>query len=310
MSQNQILIKRANTAGTIPSPPDLSIGELCINTNDGILYAKKSVSGVESVISFLDASKLVKTTDTAARATSIANGAGGNVLYQSAAGTTGFVANGTTGQFLQSNGASAPTWATIDLSSRVAKSGDTMTGNLSISAGGLSVAGGVTIATGGLTVSASGANIAGGVTVNGGAVINQGGLSVNGLAQVNGSIVTNGDVTAFGSVGSFSDARLKDNVKQIESAVDQLSKIQGVTFTWKDHQFLGATAGTNDYGVIAQEVKKVFPEMVKPFDIGVECYDTVAYTKLVPVLIEAIKELAAEVAELKASAKKASKSKE
>ena len=113
MSQNQILIKRAATAGTVPAVSDLSIGELCLNTNDGILYAKKSVSGVESVISFLDASKLVKIGDTATRATSVANGAGGNVLYQSAAGTTAFVANGTSGQFLQSNGTGAPTWATV-----------------------------------------------------------------------------------------------------------------------------------------------------------------------------------------------------
>lgn len=293
MSQNQILIKRANTAGTVPAVSDLSIGELCINTNDGILYAKKSVLGVESVISFLDVSKLVKTTDTAARATSIANGAGGNVLYQSAAGTTGFVANGTTGQFLQSNGTGAPVWADVpnpDLTPYYLKTGGSITGAVTITTGGCSITGGLQVLTGGTTLS--------------------GGLNVTGNLQVAGVGVFTGDITAFGTVSGFSDARLKDNVKQIESAVEQLSKIQGVTFTWKDHQFLGATAGTNDYGVIAQEVKKVFPEMVKPFDIGVECYDTVAYTKLVPVLIEAVKELAAEVAELKAAAKKASKSKE
>jgi len=45
-------------------------------------------------------------------ATNLAGGAASNIVYQSASGTTAFLANGTSGQFLQSNGSSAPTWAT------------------------------------------------------------------------------------------------------------------------------------------------------------------------------------------------------
>lgn len=279
MSQNQILIKRAGTAGTIPAVSDLSIGELCINTNDGILYAKKSVSGVESVISFLDTSKLVKIGDTATRATSVANGAGGNVLYQSAAGTTAFVANGTSGQFLQSNGSGAPTWATIptpDFSPYYLKTGGAISGPVTM----------------GSTLGVTGTSaFAGAVTMSS-------------TLNVTGAIVSSGDITAF------SDSRLKNDVKVIEGALGKISQLEGVTYTWIEKDFLGNKSGTNDYGVIAQEVKKVFPEMVQPFDIGLECYETVAYHKLVPVLIEAIKELASEVAELKAAAKKVSKTKE
>ena len=290
MSQNQILIKRASTAGTVPAVSDLSIGELCLNTNDGILYAKKSVSGVESVISFLDASKVVLTSGTAARATSIANGAGGNVLYQSAAGTTAFVANGTSGQFLQSSGSGAPVWANVpnpDLTPYYLKAGGAISGAVTISST-LGVTGATSLST--LAVSST-SSFTGAVTMSS-------------TLNVTGAIVSSGDITAF------SDARLKNDVKTIEGALGKISKLEGVTYTWIEKDFLGNKSGTNDYGVIAQEVKKVFPEMVQPFDIGLECYETVAYHKLVPVLIEAIKELASEVAELKAAAKKASKTKE
>lgn len=95
-----------------------------------------------------------------------------------------------------------------------------------------------------------------------------------------GAATFNNDVTAF------SDERLKDDIETIEDALTKVKNMRGVTFTRDGRQ------GT---GVIAQEVQKIMPEVVH--DKGE--YMSVAYGNLVGVLIEAIKELKAEVDELK-----------
>jgi len=96
----------------------------------------------------------------------------------------------------------------------------------------------------------------------------------------NGNWVASGDVTAF------SDARLKDNVQTINGALDKVLSMRGVTFD------KGGQRGT---GVIAQEIQEVMPEVVMQNDE----YLSVAYGNLVGVLIEAVKELCAEVEEIK-----------
>ena len=99
----------------------------------------------------------------------------------------------------------------------------------------------------------------------------------------------NGDVIAFAS----SDERLKDNIKPIEDPISKILEIGGYTFDWNDKQ---STYTGSDVGVIAQEVEKVIPEVVETRDNG---YKAVKYEKIVPLLIEAIKELKAEIEELK-----------
>jgi hypothetical protein len=76
-----------------------------------------------------------------------------------------------------------------------------------------------------------------------------------------------------------SDARLKTNVRTIEHALDDLERLRGVRFDWKKD-------GAHSIGVIAQEVEKVYPELVSTAD-----YKAVDYAKLTAVLIEAVKEL-------------------
>tara|TARA_R110002012_G_scaffold9152_1_gene41985 strand:- start:1793 stop:3100 length:1308 start_codon:yes stop_codon:yes gene_type:complete len=95
-----------------------------------------------------------------------------------------------------------------------------------------------------------------------------------------GAATFNNDVTAF------SDERLKDNIETITNALDKVTNMRGVTFTREGRQ------GT---GVIAQEMQKVMPEVVHDENE----YMSVAYGNLVGVLIEAVKELKAEVDELK-----------
>ena len=83
--------------------------------------------------------------------------------------------------------------------------------------------------------------------------------------------------------------KLKENIKDIQSPLERLSKIRGVTFDWNDKQ--EAYEGS-DIGVIAQEVAKQFPELTTTRSDG---YMAVKYEKLTAVLIAAVNELADEV---------------
>jgi hypothetical protein len=122
---------------------------------------------------------------------------------------------------------------------------------------------------------------------------------------VTGAITATGDITAFSS-----DARLKTNIVNIPQALDKVKSINGVTYSWNE---IAKQCGVGDIhehaGVIAQEIQSVLPQVVRqaPFDTAQdgssksgEHYLTVQYDKLVPLLIEAIKELSAEVEALKA----------
>ena len=112
---------------------------------------------------------------------------------------------------------------------------------------------------------------------------NDGGSEITALTldmSAAGAATFNNDVTAF------SDERLKSDIETITNALDKVMEMRGVTFTREGRQ------GT---GVIAQEIQKVMPEVVH--DKGE--YMSVAYGNLVGVLIEAVKELKAEVDELK-----------
>ena len=113
-----------------------------------------------------------------------------------------------------------------------------------------------------------------------------------------GRIDAANDVVAFSS----SDKKLKENIKPIKNALDKVSQISGVEFDWKelteDEKLSIHGNEGHDVGVIAQEIEKVLPEVVQTRDNG---YKAVKYEKIVPLLIESIKELKAEIEELKKS---------
>lgn len=100
-----------------------------------------------------------------------------------------------------------------------------------------------------------------------------------------------GDVIAYGSP---SDVRLKENIKPIESALDKVSKLQGVTFDWKKSDSILNIR--EDIGFIAQDVQKVLPELVRENSDGML---SMRHQGITPLLLEAIKELQAEIEELK-----------
>lgn len=106
-----------------------------------------------------------------------------------------------------------------------------------------------------------------------------------------------GDVVAFYS----SDARLKENITKIDNALLKVTQIRGVTFDWND-EYMSYQPDDDyfkrkhDVGVIAQEIEKVLPEAVATRDDGIKA---VKYERIIPLLIEAIKDLKAEIEELK-----------
>ena len=97
-----------------------------------------------------------------------------------------------------------------------------------------------------------------------------------------------GAATFNNNVTAFSDERLKDNIKTLENGLDKVEQLRGVTYN-RD--------GKENIGVIAQEIEKILPEIVKTADdeIGTKSVD---YSRLTAVLIEAVKDLSAKVKEL------------
>ena len=118
---------------------------------------------------------------------------------------------------------------------------------------------------------------------------NDGGSAITAMTldmSAAGAATFNNDVTAF------SDERLKRDIETIPNALDKVCQMRGVTFERIDDE------GHRSMGVIAQEIEKIIPEVVRE-DSSEEKIKSVAYGNMVGVLIEAIKELKSEVEQLK-----------
>ena len=116
-----------------------------------------------------------------------------------------------------------------------------------------------------------------------GAVVVTGGVGISGALHVGG------DITAF----SASDISLKENITPISNAVDKVRSISGNTFTWNEKSVYNGEEGT---GIIAQEIEALgLPGVTETRQDGVKA---VRYDRLVPLLIEAIKELDGKVKSL------------
>ena len=98
-----------------------------------------------------------------------------------------------------------------------------------------------------------------------------------------GDMICEGDITAFTST-TVSDINHKENIEKIDNAIEKLNHLNGYTFNWKNN-------GKKSVGVIAQEVEKVLPDIVKVSELRDEgSHKTVDYNGLTGLLIEAVKE--------------------
>ena len=158
----------------------------------------------------------------------------------------------------------------------------------------IDVAGDITLnADGGDIILGDGSTQFGGLTNTSGNLIIKSGsttaLTFSGPSvTVADNLTVGGAITASGDITAFSDMRIKHDIETIEGALAKVSDMRGVYFKRNNGE-----AGT---GVIAQEIENILPEVVKDGE-----YKSVAYGNMVGILIEAIKELKAEVEKLKES---------
>jgi hypothetical protein len=174
----------------------------------------------------------------------------------------------------------------------------TVTAGTGMSGGGaVSLGGSVTLTNAGVT-----SNVAGtGVTVSGatGAVTISIGQSVATTATPTfGNLTINGTITATGDITAFftSDKRHKNNIQTISNAVLKVKQLNGVTWEWND-DVSEVTKSTPKTGLIAQEVQQVLPQVVIERENGFLALD---YSKMVGLLVEAIKEQQIQIDQLKA----------
>lgn len=314
---------------------NISIASNATNLNTGSTLVARDASG--NFIAGTITAALSGNATTATTSTNLAGGGGGQIAYQSAANTTAFSASGTTGQFLLSGGTGAPTWGTPYATASVAGlikigTGLTIDGSGVVTAttvtdgtksvkGILQVGNGIAVSSG--VISLSGTN---GIAVSTSSIgissttditlqrvyLGSGTAAAPSLAwdadtgkntgfywglegytyfsnngAKSGEIQPGGNLVMVGNVTAYSDVRLKSDISTISDALEKVSQMRGVYFT-KD--------GNKNTGVIAQEVQEVLPEVVIENSDG---YLSVAYGNIVGVLIEAIKELKAEIETLK-----------
>jgi hypothetical protein len=106
-----------------------------------------------------------------------------------------------------------------------------------------------------------------------------------------GRFEASNDIVAYSS----SDKRWKKNIVKIDSPLEKISQINGVEFDWIEDEPLHGNKG-HDVGVIAQEIELVIPEAVQTRESGMKA---VQYDKIIPLLIECIKDQQKQIEELK-----------
>ena len=113
-----------------------------------------------------------------------------------------------------------------------------------------------------------------------------GAMVVTGGVGISGALNVGGDITAFDT----SDEKLKENLVPIPNAVDKVGIITGYTYKWKtEGTDYASVHGTEDTGVIAQQIEALgLPGVTETRENGTKA---ISYKRLIPILIEAIKEL-------------------
>lgn len=217
-----------------------------------------------------------------------ANGAG-DVLIATGSDDGGLI------QLINVDGVNTPTMVQLDddtITLNAFSTVDINTGDVSITTGAATLnmidnggsstfkviaPGGSEFGTGGLLVSADGLTIS------------AGGLYVNGDITVTGDVIYSGSITA--TTTTPSDRRLKADIVPLENSLEKVSKIRGVYFSWAEDEEVGMklSDGHRHVGVIAQEVRDVLPEVVREIEDGQ--YFGVQYSELIPLVLDAVREL-------------------
>jgi hypothetical protein len=113
------------------------------------------------------------------------------------------------------------------------------------------------------------------------------------IATTSAGVQVTGTITASGDITAFSDRRLKTDIKPITNALPKVMQMQGVYYKRNDIE-----NPPQSIGVIAQDMEAILPEIIHTADDEMQT-KSVDYGKLCAILIESIKELKAEIDELK-----------
>lgn len=108
-----------------------------------------------------------------------------------------------------------------------------------------------------------------------------------GTQSPSGKLHVVGNILAIGTLTQNSDVRLKKNIRPLSNTLSKRSILNGYTCNWKDNN-----NSDEQIGFLAQEIQKLYPQLVKESDNGTL---SVNYSGMIPVLLEAIKELKNEI---------------
>lgn len=155
-----------------------------------------------------------------------------------------------------------------------------------------------------------------------------GDIAAQGNTELDGNLFVSGDISYAGSIASTSDRKLKENIAPIENALEMLMSLNPTSYNFKgDGRYKGLNLSTGKhYGLIAQEVERVLPDLVRnnlhTYEVAEEVseggpttelqtttqemeYKSLNYTELIPFLIKAVQEQQHEIEKLKKELEKA-----
>lgn len=287
---NKIVLKKSSVAAKVPTTSDLDYGELALNYADGKLYFKDATNAIKNFTSGSSTSAWVKQTSNYTAAS------GDKILADTSAGsfTITLPASPVSGDSVEI--ADGGDWSTNNLT--VARNGntiETISDDVLFDVKGASI---VLIYDGStwevFATLPSLIPITDNTTTNDTRYLIFTDISSGALLSTDVSSSklyfnpSSGTLTTT-DYNSLSDIRYKDNIETIYNGGDVVRAINPVTFNWKD-------TGKKAYGVIAQEIERVLPDIVSTAKSDIK---TVSYDQIIPHLISAIKELQQEIDQLK-----------
>jgi hypothetical protein len=288
-TSNQISVSAGTGAVTLSTPQNIhtaatpTFGGLTINgTTTTPRIAIQRVSNVGNGISWYNSATYTSWADYMSPAGATSTGPTSNITAPSGTLVTSwalrrFIENVAGYGWTFESGTVSQVTPTVVAEIRSSDGAARFGGGLTLSADSTSIS--FSSATGAKTISTGGSTDLF-LSPGGNVRIGTAGTAVAAKLQVGGDIRATGEVVAYAA----SDKNLKDNIQKIESPLEIISKIGGYTFDWNKNQ---QTYTGKDYGVIAQEIEEVMPELVITRESG---YKAVNYEKIIPLLIESIKE--------------------